>query len=268
MPKVTIVVPLSRDWRVQTMHDQLYDLIRPDLNGETKYDFRSGQPIETEILLIIDNPYIRIDWPELNTRTLYMDQNQPGESNAYARRQRIADILNLARTNIDSDYTFIIEDDTDIPPQRRMWQIRDKIALAQNPKTGIISGIQAGRWAASMIGIWKTDNIDNPTTWETLPFPDPTKTPDEADATGLYYAFMRTELFKNTPLRCTYQGPDVNFGLDLRRKGYYHLVAWNETCGHTTHQKTIYPTPETGTVKFIKDDLSPGGWKQTDTINL
>lgn len=237
MPKVTIVLPLSRDWRVDAMREQLDTL---DITG-----------LEIDLLVIVDNHEIRLDW---DARIHYMDQNHPGESNSYARRQRIADILNLARslTPDDSDYVFLLEDDTEIKP----YYLKTLIG------PGINSAIQAGRWASSMIGIWKTDNINEPTIWETLPL---SKGTQQVDATGIYCTLIETKHFKDTPFRCTYQGPDVNFCLDLKRKGVPIYAHWDLLCGHVTRSKTIWPTPQTGTIRFEKDPTAPGGWKQTET---
>ncbi len=247
MPKITIVLPLSREWRVEPMREQLETL---DTEG-----------LEVDLLVIIDNHEIKLyDWPH-DPRILYMDQNHPGESNSYARRQRIADIMNLARTNIDSDYTFILEDDTQIESHYLQTLVSH---MSTRKNVGLISGIQAGRWASSMNGIWKTDNIFNPHIWETLPSTPKTLKP--VDATGIYCTLTPTKLFQQTPFRCTYQGPDVNYGLDLRTKGYTNYADLNLTCGHVTRTKTIWPTPETGTIKFIRDDTAPGGWKQVETV--
>lgn len=243
MRKVTIVLPISREYRLEPMRDQLETL--------------DTQGLDIDLLVISDN--IKIGWD--NCRILYMDENHPGEANSYARRQRIADIMNLARTNIpqDTQDIFILEDDTEIKPH----YLKKLVALTHyKPNYGLISAIQAGRWAASMIGVWKTDNIHNPSTWTTQNHAGQ-KLLQPVDATGIYCTLTRAELFKTTPFHCTYQGPDVNYGLDIRRKGYQNYADWTLPCGHVTPQKTIWPTPQTDTIQYITDPESPGGWKQT-----
>ncbi len=258
MPKITIVLPLSRDWRVEPMREQLETL--------------HTEGLDIDLLVIVDNHEIRLDWHHLNPRIKYMDQNHPGEANSYARRQRIADIMNLARTFTpsDSDYVFILEDDTELKPHYLRNLFGSFITGTKNDTqetTGLISGIQAGRWASSMLGIWKTDNIENPTVWETLPLPNQKYSPlKKVDATGIYCTLVHAHLFRDTPFHCTYQGPDVNFGLDIRRKGYQNYINQKLLCGHATRTKTLWPTPETGTIKFIRDDTAPGGWKQVETV--
>lgn len=272
-PVATIVLPMSRDWRIEDMQTQIESL-------------SVGAKI-IDVLVISDG--LKIFWPTYNygpsvwgrkctPRILYMDENMPGESNSFARRQRIADILNLARNNIaaDSDYVFIVEDDTEIKPHFltalssyfpaidvEKGLVRGaELAHHKYEPVGTISAAQAGRWAASMFGAWKTDNIANPTTYETLPLGN---TIEAVDATGLYCTLIRADLFRDTPFRCTYQGPDVNFGIDIRLKGYQNYINWDLHCGHVLRQKTIYPTDQIGTIKFVKDETAPGGWKQTPT---
>ncbi len=251
MPSVTVVLPLSRHWRVEAMEDQLLDL---DTDG-----------IDVNLLVIVDSQDFTISWPQLKPQIVYMDENHPGEINAYARRQRIADIMNLARQHVpDSDYVFIVEDDTEIKSHYLKTLVETYQHLEKTyGAPGILSGVQAGRWASSMLGIWDTDNKDNPTIWETRPLGEGL---EPCTATGIYCSLTQTKLFKDTPFRTTYQGPDVNFGLDLRLKDRTNWVKWDLICGHVTQTKTIYPTPETGTIKFIKDDLAPGGWKQVETV--
>lgn len=254
MPKVTIVLPLSRDWRIDPMREQLETL---DTSG-----------LEIDLLVIVDSPDIRpvwleAQWEHLHPRIIFSESDPIGESNSYARRTRIVDIMNLARHNTpyDAEHVFILEDDTQIEP----YYLQKLVTLTRlRPDYGVITGIQAGRWAASMIGIWKTDNIDNPTMWETLNCVGQ-KLLQPVDATGIYCTITPAHLFRETPFRTTYQGPDVNYGLDVRQQGHQNYADWTLLCGHTLRQRTIWPTTQTGTVKFIVDSNSPGGWKQCQT---
>lgn len=256
-PKITIVLPLSRDWRVEPMREQLETL--------------HTEGLEIDLLVIIDNHEIKLDWYDLNPRIKYMDQNHPGEANSYARRQRIADIMNLARTFTpeDTNYVFILEDDTEIKPHylKALLPYGSMHTAGDEYSRSLSSGIQAGRWASSMLGIWKVDNLEYPTTIETLRYSNnSTGWTTEVDATGIYCTVTDARDFRETPFRCDYQGPDVNYCLDIKRKGTNIYAQWDLLCGHATRTKTLWPTPETGTIKFIRDDLAPGGWKQVETV--
>jgi hypothetical protein len=147
-----------------------------------------------------------------------------------SRRVRIATLHNEAKEHIQPcDYLLLVEDDTVIPPNTLTRLLSSYIAY---PYAGFIEGAELGRWGIPYVGAWSADDVYEPSKIETLL---PGDGIEQIDAGGLYcalvkwdhYAGHQFEPFGNKDL-----GPDVNFGLSMRREGYKNYIDWSIKCQH------------------------------------
>lgn len=246
---ITIVLPLTRKQRVSRI----------------KEDIRA---IKTEhkisLVAISDSNTISVDTLEDLCKgydAKVYSFNRPGASdiNISARRARISEVFNKARTMIpqDADMVFCVEDDTELRPDylEKLLAVYKTMSLKDN--VGVVSGVQPGRWGFKMIGAWKADDIDEPTILQTVPYQKDGLV-DYIDAAGLYCFVTSRENFCNTEFYYNSFGPDVNFGLELRRKGLKNFIDWTVNAGHVTPSRTLYVDQECVVVKYVKID---GQWQ-------
>lgn len=253
--KVTLFLPTSRRWRVEPMAKQLHKL---DRDG-----------FEIDVIVVIDNS----DISEAYVQNMFAKHEAPNiskiistgnpgasEGNAHARRERITNVWKLAKTAIPeaTQLVFTIEDDTDISANTLQALVGSyDVFTAKGVKVGLISGIQVGRWGLKMIGAWKTDNIADPTTWETVPFTRK-EILSEVDAAGFYCFITPRELFCSANYIFNDFGADVNYGWEVRKKGYRNFIDWTLPCGHVMQHKTLLPDESVMVCKYQKID---GKWK-------
>lgn len=183
--------------------------------------------------------------------------HQVNEVNITRRRQRIAEVKEQSKDLInalDGELILSLEDDTVF----KGLQVK-RLAEALDNKTGLVSTYEAGRWYNKIIGVWEFDNIQDPTMcWTCLPEKDIT----EVDATGFYCYLTRKELYLaheyNTEIQQPW-GPDVNFGLWLRKLGYINKVDWEQPTGHNISTNILTPDGDLIVERFIKTNL---GWER------
>lgn len=224
---------------MKTMADQIFSLIVPD--------------IQVELVLVVDNieipkSTIHRCFGRFPYKLHYTGLPLPSEQNLGQRRTRIADNMNTARGMVgNSDYTFLLEDDTDIKQDYLTALIEN-----MHSDAGIISGVQAGRHGLYHIGAWNTDDIDNPTLFETVPYSNSGLR--AVDATGFYCCLLSTKLFQSTTIPCEPLpvGPDVQFGLQLRKQGYSNFIVDDLKCGHIEETRVVMPSKECVQVRFKK----------------
>lgn len=233
--QITCVIPLTRPWMLDTLAEQILAEQNPS------YDL--------DILIICDNIHIpkwqiQNTFDSLNHKIVYTEKEPTNEINLHERRQRITDTYNLARHHIppETKYVWTLEDDTITPPETLK-----RLLSHMTNKTGLATGIQAGRHAFKIVGLWDA-NI--PTDKPKRHYPDPTRyhtPPYQPDgqtyihASGLYCMLTQAHLFKTTPFRHSHLGPDFYYGWDIHKKGFYNIADWTIKCGHKTQNTTIYP---------------------------
>lgn len=187
----------------------------------------------------------------------------PGTSSVFERRTRIANIHNEIKGLIkDADYLFLIEDDTLFTANT----LRELMAAYSfHPFAGLISGIELGRWGYTMIGAWKFDDIYNPQEIVSIEYQRGRKLLEEVDATGFYCALTKAENY----LKHDFQpfekilGPDVNYGISLRRVGLKNYVSHQIRCTHLTKKDPIeFHNSEIVQVRFRKNPENKWGWEQ------
>lgn len=180
------------------------------------------------------------------------------EVNIPIRRQRIVELHEQSKELVrqcDGEYILGLEDDT-VFTNLCVGRLLDK---AQGDQVGLVSAYEAGRWHAKIIGVWKFDDALEPKECRTM-LPD--RGFESVDAAGFYCYVTRTQFYLDHDYSTeNWQpwGPDVNFGLWLRKMGYKNYVDWSQPCGHADGDMVISPNGELVSERFIK---TPRGWER------
>lgn len=249
MPPITVFCPFTRPEMVNRWFD---DLMTTDL-----------VPSNTNLAFIIDcdepRIYARImeninkRGPFRNFIIIRNEQHIVNPMNIPVRRQRIAEIHEQSKdliANMDGIFVLGLEDDT-VFENLNVERLYNKAKLDQ---VGLISAYEAGRWYNKIIGIWNFDDVYNPKEcWTILP----SEGYEEIDAAGFYAYLTRTDYYidhqYNTELWQPW-GPDVNYGLDLRRSGLTNFVDWTQPCGHADQGIIITPDHNLYSEHFFLDE--------------
>jgi hypothetical protein len=161
------------------------------------------------------------------------------------RRRRIAAIKNETKQYIEAcDYVMGLEDDSIPRPDALEKLLR---AYSLFPFAGFISGVQLGRWGITHVGAWSCDDVYERRQIRSLTSAEGIQ---EVDATGWYcYLTKRATYmkFEYAPFDRCQLGPDVQWGLDLRRDGLKNYVCWDVPVEHRqTNCEVLMPgrTPE------------------------
>lgn len=176
------------------------------------------------------------------------------------RRMRISDIHNFAKEHLgDADFIFGIEDDTLVPTNALSLLLK---SYSIHPFAGFIEGIEMGRWGIPYIGAWKADDVYDPQQIESTPLKEGVH---EIDAGGFYCFLTRASTYKEhhfKPFDNNGLGPDVDFGLELRRKGLLNYANYDIKCAHKMKAQDItFINTEPRLVSFIKKE---GRWRQSN----
>lgn len=150
------------------------------------------------------------------------------------RRKRISSLHNLAKTHVNTEYVFGVEDDTIVPANAL-----EKLGEQYINGIGMIEGVEMGRWGVPYIGAWRADDVHNPTEIISLPMSEGLI---EIDAGGFYCFITRAEYYKGhefKPFDNNGLGPDVDFSLSLRRKGLKVLADFDVMCVHKAIDRDI-----------------------------
>lgn len=177
--------------------------------------------------------------------------------NMALRRKRIAEINNFAKDYIKTKWLFGIEDDTVFPSHTLRSLESDYL---DHPFAGFIEAVEVGRWNIPHIGAWKVDDIYNPTSFKTL-LPSKEMLVEPIDAGGLYCYLTKSENFVDYDF-LEYKeyglGPDVGFGIDLRRKGLTNYIDWSVNCIHVTKSRDIIVNNDVQVLTYNKTEK---GWR-------
>lgn len=164
------------------------------------------------------------------------------------RRKRISYLHNVARTHVNTEYVFGVEDDTIIPANALV-----KLGEQMIDGVGMVEGVEMGRWGVPYIGAWIVDNIDEPTEIVSMHKADGVV---DIDAGGFYCFITRAEYYKNhefKPFDNNGLGPDVDFSLELRRKGLKVLADFDVECIHKAIDRDIkFGVTEPRQIKMYK----------------
>lgn len=171
---------------------------------------------------------------------IYRRKGAPSANHIRQRRQRIADIHNELKEIVGKcDYVFLMEDDTLFP----LTTLKRLLFLySQMPFAGLITGVQIGRWGYTVPGVWRVDNPYNVQRVNSmLPAVPPIDPFQEIDAAGLYCTLTKTEFYKSVDFKPfdSILGPDVTYGIELRKQGYRNYIDWNIHTSHLTKRGAI-----------------------------
>lgn len=170
------------------------------------------------------------------------------------RRWHIVAIHNRIRELLgDCDWVFSVEDDGILPDNALEELI--KVAKA-NKGTGMVTGVELGRWGLPYVGAWHVDDVFEPTLITSLD--NKTKEPiiEEIDGCGLYCALIRADEYKKHQFDTSNGlGPDVNLGLYLRQQGYKNYINWGVHVTHLTNRmnhEIEIPATDTSTIVRLR----------------
>lgn len=269
-PLITVFCAFTRRWAIEQW---LADLSRTNID-----------PARTNLAVVIDidDPFILRQLQVFAEKNGYrkfiykMNDFNPNEVKIAARRLRIADVKNQSKALIaqcDGDIILSLEDDTHFP-NLDIYRLIDPL---QRDQVGFVQGVQCGRWGVKMIGAWRSDNPLDPYHIETLMPPAETgsESPYESIDGGGWYGYATK---KHLYLQCEYYassgqpwGPDVNYGLWLKRMGFECYIDWHTVFGHNNYNRIIWPHDTPGTplkerlAKLIcHKDPATGRWDRHD----
>lgn len=248
----TIVLPISR---IQYL-DQIFACLEYlECNAE-----------QTNLLGIVDgdiNLYEiarnKIELSKFNDRLCvqYKAKDKLKNYDIMHRRRRISDIHNFAKQYIQkSEYIFCMEDDTTFRPHTLEKLRHDYSTL---PFAGMIQGYALGRHGIPHFGSWNFDEIYEP---RCIVSQNKGKDIQETDAGGLYCTLTKAETYMAHTFEPFHDGlgPDVNYGIELRRQGYKNYTDWTLPCIHHTKDGDIIPNQNISQqVQFIKTEHR---WRQ------
>lgn len=246
---VTIVLLISRQEYLHKVFSYL-ELMNCDSNKTNLIAIVDGND-----QLFVDSRN-RVEMSKFSNRLCvkYVNNDKVIPDVIFARRLRISDIHNQLKQYIDEcDFIFGIEDDTLVPKNALLNLLRD---YTLKPYAGFIEGVELGRWGVYYVGGWKSDDIYKSTKLSSVMPPNDPRTLQEIDAGGFYcfmtrrdtYLSHKFDTFENNSL-----GPDVNFGMTLRKEGFMNYIDWNINCIHINKDKNIsYPKMTPQQIEFIK----------------
>lgn len=182
-----------------------------------------------------------------------------------SRRSRIAKLHNEARNYLgNSEMTFIFEDDTVLPPDVILKLLGDHVQASSRYNVGIVQGAQVGRWGVKYVGAWHVDDVWDMKQFRTLPYSEEEQL-EHIDAGGFYCLIVPTALYRSVEIDWKEPtGPDVYFGLELKRQGYSNFIDWGVKCGHMTKTETLWPGND---VKIVQLTLEDSRWQQKIITN-
>jgi hypothetical protein len=189
---------------------------------------------------------------EINRATLIItDQKEPNIVRMSARRDRVVFLHELVKEYLsDTEFLFGLEDDT-IFPSYALKRLTHQLRL--NGNAAYIEGVQCGRHNIKMIGAWRVDHLKEPDRVETIPM-NFHPIVEAIDGGGYYCFATRTRLYKKVKKYWEHEcfGPDMTYGLELRRMGYTCHVDFSVLCGHMTERGVLMPDRDVTTVTFKK----------------
>lgn len=260
---IQLLVPLSREWRIKDLVKEINEI-----------DFVNQK---VDVLFVLDNSQVKKSRVEqqvafdnkdiVSHRVVLHRDGQPVEGNIFERRRRIAKVMNFAKKHIrkDCELTLVIEDDTVFKKEDFKKLYYDyRVLQKQGVDVGLVSGVQAGRWALKIVGAWIVDDVNNPTTLKSIKFTRK-EILKRVDATGMYFFLIDSKSLKMHEFSGNDLAPDVGLGLDLRRRGKENVVDWTVSLGHLTRDKIIYCDESCVDIYYKR---VKGRWKIIENINI
>ena len=175
------------------------------------------------------------------------------------RRIRIAHNHNALRRYVEessADLVFQVEGDS-VLPANCLESLIERYRELKADDFGYISGIQIGRHGIYCVGAWHFS--EDLHTFKSVD--KSLKGIQLVDTTGFYCLLAPKDVWLKG--QCSWNGerwgPDSNFGLSLKEKGYKIYVDMDLPIGHKTENAILYPEHiSTCNVRFYQED---GQWK-------
>lgn len=255
MNRVTIILPVSRKDYVDRIFAML-ELLECDVSKTNLLVIVDG---DNQLLVNVRN---KVEMSRFNERLCFQfkSKHKTRHFDILGRRMRISDIHNKFKDSIkDCDYVFGIEDDTIVPTNSLIKLIK---AYGIYPHAGFIQGVELGRWGIPYIGAWKIDDIYETTKIESTELKEGLH---EIDAGGFYCFMTKKDNYLNhffKPFGNNDLGPDVDFGISLRKLGLLNYCDYSIKCTHKTkHEDITFSNSEISRVSFIKRNNQ---WRQNN----
>ena len=260
MTNVTIFIPISREDHLDKLFASL-ELLECDRQYTNLFTYVDG-----DVALFVKARNFTQE-SKFNQRLCIQrsDNTKPSKFGYQVRRNRISKINNEAKEYLQNcDYIFGLEDDT-IPPTNALQKLLR--TYSEHPYAGLVSGVQLGRWGLTHCGLWRVDDVYEPTLIESAMPPTDLNATEEVDAAGMYCYLTKRETFEKhefKPFDNNSFGPDVDFGFSLRREGLKNYVDWSVVTEHRTKDRVIsLRNTEPIKVTFTKGEH---GWRQTPSL--
>lgn len=260
MPPITVFCPFTRAAYVRRWFDDLYSTDLDPANTNLAFiidigEDEEGQPIGQTIYTRIMDEMNKVKFRKFLIARNY--EHHVNGINIGVRRKRIADIHNQSKELIralDGEYVLGLEDDTVFT---NLSVSRLFMPFSRHRRVGLVSSYEAGRWLNKIIGVWYFNDVIDPLKCRTASLEDKTEQEyNEVDATGMYCYLTPTELYlKHDYYSEDWQpwGPDVNYGLWLRKMGYKNFVDWTQPTGHLDGDRIIMPDGDIYVEEFTHD---------------
>ena len=258
-PKYSFILPISRDWAILEIFKYLHSAILP--YEETEMVFYVDE-VRTDVLEMV---YMQAGLLQMakkfNGMRIYTSGTKPYDDNfvVEARRKRIIRNWNEIKGYLsDTEITMGLEDDT-IPPD---WAYKELLKNIRDNNLGFAQGIEAGRWGIQYIGAHKIKLDAEGQAEEVETIENPGLSQVEIQGGGFYCFATLTKLIKEADFRDEAEclGPDVNFVLDIHKKGYICAADGQIRCEHLRKEgKSIFVDEATQKIGWKKEK---GLWKR------
>lgn len=265
MKGITLYVPFSREWAIDTFFKSLDQVIMPRSHIDA---FLLIDSKDRNMLSRVRQKAYLMGFRSCKFHLTERDP-LPEDSPILVRRQRIVDNWEIVQENVnDNEYFFGVEDDTLCPADSfvRLYSsfitandrvMRDATGL---PEVVFIQGIQKYR-QANAVGAWRID--DEAGIAMTLPYSEGGLV--EMDGGGFYCFLTKTKYIKNH----TFKHSDPLFASDVdfvysisTAQKKLALTSWDIKCGHLLKDGTmLYPCRD---MDYLRYKRINGEWTKDE----
>ena len=232
MNTITIVLPISRYKNLETVLTSI-ELLDTGNNIVSIIAIVDG---DESLYVKARNLILKMKF-EQKLCVKYRSEEKSSNFNVLIRRKRISDIHNEVKKSISKcDYIFLLEDDGIIKSNALEMLFKEYLI---DPYIGFVSGLEIGRWGYPHIGAWTVDSIYDTKFFYSI---DKPQNVTNVDASGFYCLLTRYETYMShvfKPYGNNQLGPDVDFGIELRKQGYINKVHDKVLLDHLTDDHII-----------------------------
>ncbi len=255
MDRTTLILPISRSDYIDEFITSI-ELLDCDIHKISLLAIIDG---DTNLYIKVRNRFNELKYHE--KLVVHYKSNQiKSNYDVLARRIRIADIHNFAREYVkNTEYVMVVEDDTIVP--RDAYKKLYNHYITRDLYAGFVQGVEVGRWGIKYLGAWLVDDIYNPKNITSTKLEKDIK---QVDAGGFYCFMTKSEYYINhnfKPFDNNGLGPDVDYGLEMRRLGLQNYTDYSIKCIHKTKDEDIKVKEDIDTLMMVKNES--GRWRQS-----